>query len=181
MGIQPDPLGPSESVVLPTGQVMDSSRPFDPIPQIARYLHPSACGVRHDFDNASCLVATAAAKELHEGLEATGLVVLPSTVANFVSRRFDEMTAPEAPETAQPGPAGMTSFLYTEIVRIRSRRRDGTTVQTEPMSRPLAEIVLVDFGMSHDSDVVAAMIEAEPSWIDGLLADLGQNYTGWAA
>jgi hypothetical protein len=160
---------------------MARSQPFDPIPQITRYLHSSACGRPHDFDLAECLVAIAAATELREGLEGAGLVVLSSTVANFVSRRFEELTSPEPQETAQPGPAGLTSFLYTEMVRIRSRRLDGTIVYTEPMARPLAEIVLVDHGLSHDVDIVGAMIEAEPSWIDSLLQNLGQNYTGWAS
>jgi hypothetical protein len=160
---------------------MARSKPFDPIPQIARYLHSSACGVPHDFDLADCLVAIASATSLHEGLGREGLAIVPSTVANFVSRRFDEMTSAEPVESVEFGPVGMTSFLYTEIVRIRSRRTDGTFVRTEPMPRPLAEIVLVDHAFSHDADIVGAMIEAEPTWIDGLLRELGQNYTGWAA
>lgn len=160
---------------------MARSQPFDPIPQITRYLHSSVCSLPHDFDLAECLVAIASATELREGLEGAGLVVLPSTVADFVSRRFEEMTSPEPQETAQPGPVGLTSFLYTEIVRIRSRRLDGSIVYTEPMERPLAEIVLVDHGLSHDVDIIGAMIEAEPSWIDSLLQNLGQNYTGWAS
>ena len=32
-----------------------------------------------------------------------------------------------------------------------------------------------------DDDIVGAIIEVEPTWIDGLLRDLGQNYTGWTA
>jgi hypothetical protein len=161
---------------------MARSQPFDPIPQITRYLHPTACGQQHDFDIAECLIAITAATALHDGLGHAGLVVLPSTVANFVSRRFDEMTSPEPEETADPdGPIGMTSFLYKEIVRIRSKRVDGTFVRTEPMPRPIAELVLVDHAYSHDADIVSAMIEVEPNWIDGLMRDLGQNYSGWAA
>jgi hypothetical protein len=160
---------------------MAPSQAFDPIPQMARYLHPSVCGLPHDFDLADCLVAIGAATELHDGLKRTGLVVLSSTVANFVSRRFEEMTTPECQEPAQPGPIGLTSFLYTEIVRIRSRRLDGTVVRSEPMSRPLAEIVLVDHGLSHDADIIGAVIEPEPNWIEGLMQNLGQNYSGWAS
>lgn len=160
---------------------MARSQPFDAIPQITRYLHPSACGVMHDFDTADCLVGIAAATELLQGLGRSGLVVLPSTVANFVSHRFDEMTSPDQPEAADSGPIGLTSFLYTEIVRIRSRRLDGSFVRTEPMPRPLAEIALVDHAWSHADDIVSAIIEVEPTWIDGLMRDLGQNYAGWAA
>jgi hypothetical protein len=145
---------------------MARSQPFDAIPQITRYLHPSSCGLPHDFDTADCLVGIAAATELLEGLGRAGLVVLPSTVANFVSRRFDEMTSPDQPVPADSGPIGLTSFLYTEIVRIRSRRLDGSFVRTEPMPRPLAEIVLVDHAWSHDDDIVSAIIEVEPTWID---------------
>jgi hypothetical protein len=160
---------------------MARSQPFDAVPQVARYLHPSVCGLAHDFDLADCLVAIAAATELRVGLEHAGLVILPSTVANFVSRRFDEMTNPDAQDASEPGPMGPTSFLYTEVVRIRSRRLDGSVVRSEPMARPLAEIALVDQAWSHDPDVVAAMIESEPNWIDGLLQNLGQNYSGWAS
>jgi hypothetical protein len=161
---------------------MARSQPFDPIPQLARYLHPSACGMQHDFDLSDCLVAIAAATDLHTGLGHAGLVVLPSTVANFVARRFDEMTSPEPePAAATDGPIGITAFLYKEIVRIRSKRVDGTIVRTEPMPRPIAELVLVDHAYSHDADIVSSMIEVEPTWVDGLMRDLGQNYTGWAA
>ena len=160
---------------------MARSQPFNPIPQIARYLHPSICGKPHDFDTAECLVAITGATALREGLGCAGLAILPSTAANFVSRRFDEMTAPEAVESTGPGPVGLTSFLYTETVRIRSKRLDGTVVRTEPMPRPIAELVLVDHAYTHDADIVSAMIEAEPNWIDGLLRDLGRNYSGWAS
>jgi hypothetical protein len=162
---------------------MARSQPFDAIPQITRYLHPTSCGLLHDFDTADCLVGIAAATELLEGLRRAGLLVLPSNVANFVSRRFDEMTSPDEPQSASSDskPMGLTSFLYTEIVRIRSRRQDGSFVRTEPMPRPMAEIVLADHAWSHDDDIVGAIIEVEPTWIDGLMRDLGQNYTGWAA
>jgi len=160
---------------------MARSQPFDAIPQVTRYLHPSSCGLPHDFDTADCLVGIAAATELLEGFRRSGLVVLPSTVANFVSRRFDEMTSPEPEPASDTGPIGLTSFLYTEIVRIRSRRHDGSFVRTESMPRPMAEIVLADHAWSHDDDIVGAIIEVEPTWIDGLLRDLGQNYTGWTA
>jgi len=160
---------------------MARSQPFDAIPQITRYLHPSACGLMHDFDTADCLVGIAAATDLLEGLSRAGLVVLPSTVANFVSRRFDEMTSPEPEPSTVAGPIGMTSFLYTESVRIRSKKQDGSVVRTEPMPRPLAEIVLCDHAYTHDADIVSAIIEVEPSWIESLMADLGQSYSGWAA
>ena len=154
--------------------------PFDPTPQLARYLHARSCGSPHNFDLADCPVARTAAISLVSDFRSLGLTILPENAANFVLRHLEEMAAPaSALEPAPDAPTGLTAFLYTETVRIRHRRHDDTFSYTDSMVRPIAEIVLIDYNLSHEADVIGAMIEADPAWIGDLFESLGRNYAGY--
>jgi hypothetical protein len=154
--------------------------PFDATPQLARYLHARSCGSLHNFDLADCPVARTAAISLVSDFRHLGLTILPENAANFVLRHLEEMSAPSsALEPAPDAPVGLTAFLYTEMVRIRRRRYDDTFSYTDSMVRPIAEMVLIDYNLSHADDVVGAMIEADPAWIGDLFESLGRNYAGF--
>jgi len=159
-----------------------SNQPFDPLPLLTRYSHVAACGQRHTFDASECPTARRAAIILADGLRTVGLTVLPTNAALFVERRFAEMTsACEEPEIETPIlPTGLVWSLYHQIVRIRSRWRDGRLTYSTPMARSLAELILTDYNDTHEPDVVGALIEPDPAPLDALFGTLGRAMRGFA-
>ena len=153
------------------------SRTFDPIPLLVRFTHKEACGQSHAFDLSECPAAQAAAENLAARLGEAGLVLMPSSVASFLARRFLEMTedtpAPDAADMLMP--RGVAWPLYHELVRIRQRWHDGRLTYTEPMRRWLAEIVLIDYNLTHERGVVGARIEPTPTPLNALFARLGAS------
>jgi hypothetical protein len=154
-----------------------SSRPFDPFSLLTRYCHATACGRSHPFDLSECPTAQAAALSLTDDLHAAGLAVLPTHAARFVERRFAEMTSgrDELEAEAPILPTGLAWSLYHQIVRIRSRWRDGRFTYSQPMARSLAELILTDYNDTHEPGVVGALIEPEPSPLASLFGALGQG------
>lgn len=77
-------------------------------------------------------------------------------------------------------PTGLVWSLYHEIVRIRSRWRDGRYTYSQPMARSLAELILTDYNDTHEPDVVGALIEPEPAPLNALFSTLGRAVRAFA-
>jgi hypothetical protein len=146
------------------------ANPFDVTTQLAAYLHPRVCGKQHDFDAVHCLLMPAAVEELRDELRAAGLTTVPLETVEYLQRAFGELVErkPE-PKSPHHGPEGPAYDLYFSKVRVRVRRRDGTVVRSDPMHRWLAEVELGTLNYDHGADVIAALIEPEPSWVTDIV------------
>ncbi len=167
--------------------------PFDPIPRLATYLHPSVCPDHAALVGATdCPVALDAARHSREELLDAGLAVMPIDVVSFVETQFrlalgsdTDPASADADGRGSPsrtltdpaadgagGPPTMTADLYRSPTLLVCRRWDGSEERLGPWARPLAEAILVDFNWTHDPEFVAARLEPEAVWIGQLLDGL---------